>query len=181
MICDTLGRPLRFMLTAGQRHDNLTAKALLEGFRAEAVLPDRAYDNNDLRQAIADILRQIPCSRPGNYDAREYGRPTPRRVNTLKYLAFCGPSALSVAPANCIADFLTTGKSEQSTWPRTTRFTIFHISRQFASARSSTRRSRRASANTRRRSRKSSPTSRRTVLRPCSARASCRVRLPHSC
>ena len=42
MICDTLGRPLRFMLTAGQRHDSLTAKALLDGFQAEAVLADKS-------------------------------------------------------------------------------------------------------------------------------------------
>lgn len=55
MVCDGLGRPLRFMLTAGQRHDNLTAKALLAGFQAKAVLADRAYDNNDLRQAIAEM------------------------------------------------------------------------------------------------------------------------------
>ena len=45
MVCDGLGRPLRFMLTAGQRHDSLAAKALLEGFRAEAVLADRACEN----------------------------------------------------------------------------------------------------------------------------------------
>jgi transposase len=65
MVCDSLGRPLRFMLTAGQRHDNLTAKALLEGFQAEAVLADRAYDNNDLRQAIAEMGAQavIPSTR----------------------------------------------------------------------------------------------------------------------
>lgn len=65
MVCDTLGRPLRFMLTAGQRHDNLTAKALLEGFQAEAVLADRAYDNNDLRQTIAKMGAQavIPSTR----------------------------------------------------------------------------------------------------------------------
>lgn len=65
MICDSLGRPLRFMLTAGQRHDNLTAKALLRGFHAEAVLADRAYDNNDLRQTIADMNAQavIPSTR----------------------------------------------------------------------------------------------------------------------
>jgi len=65
MVCDSLGRPLRFMLTAGQRHDNLTAKALLEGFQAEAVLADRAYDNNDLRQAIADMNAEavIPSTR----------------------------------------------------------------------------------------------------------------------
>ncbi|MFD1985478.1 IS5 family transposase [Mesorhizobium newzealandense] len=65
MICDSWGRPLRFMLTAGQRHDNLTPKALLNGFQAEAVLADRAYDNNDLRQTIADMNAQavIPSTR----------------------------------------------------------------------------------------------------------------------
>jgi len=65
MLCDGLGRPLRFMLTAGQRHDNLTAKALLEGFKAEAVLADRAYDNNDLRKTIADMDAEavIPSTR----------------------------------------------------------------------------------------------------------------------
>jgi transposase len=78
MVCDGLGRPLRFMLTAGQRHDNLTAKALLSGFQAKAVLADRAYDNNDLRQAIeamgAEIV--IPSTRsrkrPIPYDEITY-------------------------------------------------------------------------------------------------------------
>jgi transposase len=54
MVCDGQGRPLRFILTAGQRHDCLTAKALIEGFKTDAVLADKAYDNNDLRQTIAD-------------------------------------------------------------------------------------------------------------------------------
>jgi transposase len=78
MVCDTLGRPLRFMLTPGQRHDNLTAKALLDGFQAEAVLADRAYDNNDLRQTIADMGAQavIPSTRsrkvPIPHDAAAY-------------------------------------------------------------------------------------------------------------
>lgn len=65
MLCDGLGRPLRFKLTAGQRHDNLTAKALLEGFKAEAVLADRAYDNNDLRKTITDMNAEavIPSTR----------------------------------------------------------------------------------------------------------------------
>jgi transposase len=65
MICDTLGRPLRFILTAGQRHDSLTANDLLEGFSAEAVLADKAYDNNALRQTIAemDATAVIPSTR----------------------------------------------------------------------------------------------------------------------
>lgn len=65
MVCDTVGRPLRFILTAGQRHDSLTAKALLDGFDADAVLADKAYDNNDLRQTIADMeaLAVIPSTK----------------------------------------------------------------------------------------------------------------------
>ena len=65
MVCDTLGRPLRFILTAGQRHDCLTAKALLDGFTATAVLADKAYDNNDLRQTIAEMKAEavIPSTR----------------------------------------------------------------------------------------------------------------------
>jgi transposase len=65
MICDTFGRPLRFILTAGQRHDSLSAAALLEGFAAKAVLADKAYDNNALRQTIAemDAAAVIPSTR----------------------------------------------------------------------------------------------------------------------
>ena len=65
MICDRLGRPLRFILTAGQRHDSLTAKALLESFEAEAVIADKAYDSNDLRAFIAEMGAQavIPSNR----------------------------------------------------------------------------------------------------------------------
>jgi transposase len=65
MVCDAQGRPLRFILTAGQRHDCLSAKALLEGFQAEAVLADKAYDNNDLRQTIAEMKAKavIPSTR----------------------------------------------------------------------------------------------------------------------
>lgn len=68
MVCDTLGRPLRFLLTAGQRHDSLTAKALIDGFHAEAVLADKAYDNNDLRQTIAEMGAKavIPSTRSRN-------------------------------------------------------------------------------------------------------------------
>ena len=65
MVCDAQGRPLRFLLTAGERHDSLTAKALLEGFKAKAVLADRAYDNNDLRAFIAGLGAEavIPSTR----------------------------------------------------------------------------------------------------------------------
>jgi IS5 family transposase len=49
MLADTLGRPLRFILTAGQTGDITTAPALLDGLRADAVLADKAYDSDHRR------------------------------------------------------------------------------------------------------------------------------------
>ncbi|MEF2071216.1 IS5 family transposase [Consotaella aegiceratis] len=48
-----LGRPLRFIVTAGQVGDVTQAPALLEGQTGEAVLADKAYDSNALRAIIA--------------------------------------------------------------------------------------------------------------------------------
>ncbi len=52
-LVDTLGRPLRFILTGGQVHDSVTAPALLAGRVAAGVIADKAYDNNALRELIA--------------------------------------------------------------------------------------------------------------------------------
>ena len=50
MLADALGRPLRLILTGGQVHDIVTAPALLEGIDGGAVIADKAYDSNHLRQ-----------------------------------------------------------------------------------------------------------------------------------
>jgi transposase len=65
MIADSLGRPLRFILTAGQVGDVLVAPDLLHGFQAQAVLADKAYDSNAFRQIIADSGAEavIPSNR----------------------------------------------------------------------------------------------------------------------
>jgi transposase len=62
---DTFGRPLRFILTAGQSGDILAAPALIDGFDTKAVLADKAYDSNALRAIIADAGAQavIPSNR----------------------------------------------------------------------------------------------------------------------
>jgi transposase len=54
MVADSLGRPLRFLLTAGQVGGVMVAPAWLEGFHASAVLANKAYDSNALRMAMAD-------------------------------------------------------------------------------------------------------------------------------
>jgi transposase len=65
MLADALGRPLRFRITAGQAHDITAAPALLEGPQAKAVLADKAYDSNGLRETIAQMEAQavIPSKR----------------------------------------------------------------------------------------------------------------------
>ncbi len=65
MLADALGRPLRFRITAGQVHDITAAPALLEGQEADAVLADKAYDSNDLRETIARMKAEtvIPSKR----------------------------------------------------------------------------------------------------------------------
>ena len=65
MIADSFGRPLRFILTAGQVGDVLAAPALLDGFQAQAVLADKAYDSNAFRQIVADSGAEavIPSNR----------------------------------------------------------------------------------------------------------------------
>lgn len=65
MLCDTLGRPLRFLITPGQASDITAAPELLDGQEAGAVLADKAYDSNDLRKRIADMKAEavIPSKR----------------------------------------------------------------------------------------------------------------------
>ena len=65
MLADALGRPLRFIVTAGQVGDITQAPALLEGQTAKAVLADKAYDSNALRETIADMGAEavIPSNR----------------------------------------------------------------------------------------------------------------------
>lgn len=65
MLADALGRPLRFIVTAGQVGDITQATALLDGQSGEAVLADKAYDSNAFRDAIADMGAEavIPSNR----------------------------------------------------------------------------------------------------------------------
>lgn len=55
MLADALGRPLRFIVSAGQAGDAPQAPALLNGQTGAAVLADKAYDSNALRAIIANL------------------------------------------------------------------------------------------------------------------------------
>ena len=65
MLADALGRPVRFIITAGQAGDITQAPALLEGQPGDAVLADKAHNGNALRTIIADMDARavIPSNR----------------------------------------------------------------------------------------------------------------------
>jgi transposase len=65
MLADARGRPLRFIVTAGQVGDVTQAPALLDGQAGDAALADKACDSNALRAIIAEIGAEavIPSNR----------------------------------------------------------------------------------------------------------------------
>lgn len=70
---DEQGRPLRLIVTPGQRGDAPQAQALLEGLCAKHVLADAAYDSN----AIRLLIRKMK--------ARTCIKPNPRRRCRKRY------------------------------------------------------------------------------------------------
>ena len=62
---DALGRPLRLLLTGGEVHESRAADAMLDGVEADAVIADKAYDSNAIRDTIkaAGMKAVIPSNR----------------------------------------------------------------------------------------------------------------------
>jgi transposase len=93
MAVDGRGRPLRVILTPGQRGDVTQAPALLQGLPARRVLADKAYDSNALRQSIAAMGAEavIPCnptrkrSIPYDFEAYKARNLVERCFNKIKH------------------------------------------------------------------------------------------------
>lgn len=93
MLADALGRPIRFIVTAGQVGDVTQAAALLEGQSGAAVLADKAYDSNALRETIAAMKAKavIPSNRtrkvliPHDPDVYKHRNRIERCFNRFKH------------------------------------------------------------------------------------------------
>lgn len=90
---DALGNPLRFILTAGQRHDSPQASALIEGFAPQVLIADKGYDSAPLVEAVTaqGILAVIPPKK-NRLAQREYDQHLYRErhliecfINKLKH------------------------------------------------------------------------------------------------
>jgi transposase len=72
---DALGNPLRFRLTAGQRHDITQAEALITDYDFERVIADRSYDADDFIQVIIDQEAEVVIPpRKNRKKSREYDK-----------------------------------------------------------------------------------------------------------
>jgi transposase len=93
MAADALGRPLKLILTPGQRGDAPLAPALLQGLSPRRVLADKAYDSNAIRSLIAsmDAEAVIPCNPtrkqpiPYDFEAYKLRNTIERCFNKLKH------------------------------------------------------------------------------------------------
>ncbi len=56
---------MRFLLSGGEGHESRTAEAMLEGVEADAVIADKAYDSNAIRDTVraAGMKALIPSNR----------------------------------------------------------------------------------------------------------------------
>ena len=72
---DALGNLLRYLLTAGQRHDITQAADLIAGYEFEGLIADRSYDGDDFLQLIAEMEAEavIPY-RKNRKEQREYDK-----------------------------------------------------------------------------------------------------------
>ena len=77
MAVDGQGRPVRFILTGGQRNDITQAPALLAGFRPKCVLADKGYDSRQLVAQIHSLGAQ-----PGSRLAAASNRVPTKRHST---------------------------------------------------------------------------------------------------
>jgi transposase len=81
-----LGLPVRCLLTAGQRHDIMQAKALIDGLSAEWVLGDTAFDADHFRADITAINAQAVI--PSN-PSRALKLPLDKHIYKERHLVEC--------------------------------------------------------------------------------------------
>jgi transposase len=78
LLVDALGYLARFVLLPGQRHDCVGVEPLIENVDFEALIADKAFDNNALRKELNErgALAVIPSKRdrktPIPHDAEMY-------------------------------------------------------------------------------------------------------------
>ena len=93
-ICDSLGLPIRFLLTGGEVHDSRMAQPLFEGLSGKHLLADKGYDLADkgydsqglVAAAVAAGMVVLIPSRSNSLNPRSYDPAIYRERNQIERL-----------------------------------------------------------------------------------------------
>ena len=106
MLADALGRPLRFLLTGGQVHDIVPARAMIEGVDGGALITDKAYDSNAFREEVARAgMRAVilPAEPAGSSSPRSRAIQTAQSDRAMLQQAQAFPPLLNpLRPPRCL-------------------------------------------------------------------------------
>ena len=85
MLADASGRPLRFVVTAGQVNDCTRAERLLEGVEAGHVIADKGYDTDGVLEKIRGLgaVAVVP-PRSSRQAQREYDEELYKERNLIE-------------------------------------------------------------------------------------------------
>jgi transposase len=85
MLADALGRPLRFVITAGQVNDCTQADRLLESIETGYVIADKGYDSERVLEKVKELgaIAVIP-PRSNRKVQREYDRQLYKERNLIE-------------------------------------------------------------------------------------------------
>ena len=85
MLADALGRPLRFVVSAGQVHDCTQADRLLEDIETAHVIADKGYDSERVLEKIKELGASAVIPPKFNRKVqREYDRELYKKRNLIE-------------------------------------------------------------------------------------------------
>lgn len=85
--CDSLGYPVRFLLTPGNGSEFGQAEALIEGFKADYILADKGYDSSKLVAKVESSgAKSVIPPRKSRREQREYDKIIYRERNAIERL-----------------------------------------------------------------------------------------------
>lgn len=82
---DSLGNPVRLLITEGQTSDHKKAGELIAGFQAQFVIGDKGYDSDDFVSTITDSgAKSVVPPRSNRKEMREYDKDLYKERNLVE-------------------------------------------------------------------------------------------------
>ena len=85
VLCDTLGRPLRFFITAGQTSDYKKALDLIDGKKGKVLIADKGYDATYIIEKVKELgMKPLIPLRSNRKNQRKYNKELYKKRNLIE-------------------------------------------------------------------------------------------------